>query len=769
MEALQEKLKGVGMFQNLMVGLILCVFGVNPLSAQESWKTFSNTREVSMITVTPGGEIWAATTGGVLKIIPAIGGVTAFTNTAGLSTLNARSIKSDNAGNLLTGLNNGDFFLFDRSSARWINKASLGSIIINDIAVSAETVILGSTAGVSRLDPVSYELTETALKLGLFSPEIEVTSVAVDGQFIWAATAEGIARTEVDQENIQAPSAWTNFTVQGGLPSNDVVSVANSGLGLFASTIVGITMWDGIDWNDMNAGLAEFGQQLTSNLNLYAYSKSRIYRFDSGTSSWTNLGLPLVDDSGVSFNIASFREDDNGVFWVGSQKNSVLMWDGATWIRLQAAGPGGNGFEDLCLDEEGGLWCMGRPDGVYRLKGNDWENIRSIGGFNLARGGTSGPWRCAVGAGSAWIGDWGSGLVEIDFSGEVMELGITIDETNGLTGFSGDEGFPVVAGLFLDGDYLWITLHDPFDEQKALTAYNTLTGEFTYFSSAGYLLSTNLPGRSMLKDRFGRLWVATGIYNRGQQTSGNAVGVVVVDFNGTVANQADDEASSFLNMSDGLFSDYVLSLAEDQNGTIWIGTDQGLNSYDPFQGVVTSYFSPNAPKGALINDIAIDQFNNKWFATAGGVSVLNNDGEWKSYSAPADPLVDNNVESIAIDNDSGYVYFGTLNGISRLESPFFSKADGSSVKVYPSPFVIGEHDLLNITNIPPSSQVKIFDLSGRLVTTIRNASGFSTEVQWDGRNDDGKNVRTGVYLYHIYPDATSDFSSITGKLVVIRR
>lgn len=46
------------------------------------------------------------------------------------------------------------------------------------------------------------------------------------------------------------------------------------------------------------------------------------------------------------------------------------------------------------------------------------------------------------------------------------------------------------------------------------------------------------------------------------------------------------------------------------------------------------------------------------------------------------------------------------------------------------------------------TRLRIYDLTGRLVTTLRNAPGPADErvISWDGRNDAGRSVAAGVYL-----------------------
>ena len=79
-------------------------------------------------------------------------------------------------------------------------------------------------------------------------------------------------------------------------------------------------------------------------------------------------------------------------------------------------------------------------------------------------------------------------------------------------------------------------------------------------------------------------------------------------------------------------------------------------------------------------------------------------------------------------------------------------------KNYPNPF--------NPTTIIPvelneASQVKlaVYDISGKLVRTLvnENCSAGSQEILWDGKNNAGANVESGMYIARLTTESTSDF------------
>lgn len=74
-------------------------------------------------------------------------------------------------------------------------------------------------------------------------------------------------------------------------------------------------------------------------------------------------------------------------------------------------------------------------------------------------------------------------------------------------------------------------------------------------------------------------------------------------------------SSSWVSFRDELTSNYIVSLDTDRHGTIWIGTADGMNSFD---GVAVSRYTKNS--GALssneLNAVIADRFRDRvWFAS----------------------------------------------------------------------------------------------------------------------------------------------------------
>lgn len=111
-----------------------------------------------------------------------------------------------------------------------------------------------------------------------------------------------------------------------------------------------------------------------------------------------------------------------------------------------------------------------------------------------------------------------------------------------------------------------------------------------------------------------------------------------------------------------------------------------------------------------------------------------------------------------------------VNVMSQYSSSFtirdyFFFNDLSQIKVYPNPYREGKTSFTIITfdSLPEMAVIKIYTLGGLLVKEIKVPDGG--EVVWDIKNNDGKKIASGVYIYFI-TDKKGNKKS--GKIAIIR-
>ena len=100
----------------------------------------------------------------------------------------------------------------------------------------------------------------------------------------------------------------------------------------------------------------------------------------------------------------------------------------------------------------------------------------------------------------------------------------------------------------------------------------------------------------------------------------------------------------------------VRALAEDHNGRIWIGSDQGLTLFDRGRFVFTLNVANSDLPGNQIRALLVDRGNRLWVATNAGLARLD-ENRFRVYTA-ADGLLSGTLESL-VELGTGEIIIGT--------------------------------------------------------------------------------------------------------------
>ena len=153
--------------------------------------------------------------------------------------------------------------------------------------------------------------------------------------------------------------------------------------------------------------------------------------------------------------------------------------------------------------------------------------------------------------------------------------------------------------------------------------------------------------------------------------------------------------------------------------------------------------------GIDVTCMAIDGGGRKWFGTkANGVYLISADNmtQVKHILSSNSPLLSDNILSIAINNTTGEVFFGTDKGLCSYMSDATTPSDrpsGDNTYAYPNPVKPGYTGPITIVGLSMNADVKIVTTNGVLVAAgISNGGSFI----WDGKDKSGKPVASGVYM-----------------------
>ena len=208
---------------------------------------------------------------------------------------------------------------------------------------------------------------------------------------------------------------------------------------------------------------------------------------------------------------------------------------------------------------------------------------------------------------------------------------------------------------------------------------------------------------------------------------------------------------------------YVRCAAQDLQGNIWMGSDQGLFMYtseqiaDPTAGFTQikvprndgTDYADYLMSGVNITCIAVDGGNRKWIGTDGnGIYLISADNmeQIHHFTTENSKLLSDIIESIAINHSNGEVFIGTDQGLcSYLSDATTAKNDMSDddVYAYPNPVSPDYTGLITVVGLSFNADVKILSSNGKLIAEGRSNGGSFT---WDGCDKDGKRVASGIYF-----------------------
>ena len=120
--------------------------------------------------------------------------------------------------------------------------------------------------------------------------------------------------------------------------------------------------------------------------------------------------------------------------------------------------------------------------------------------------------------------------------------------------------------------------------------------------------------------------------------------------------------------------------------------------------------------------------------------------------------------TIAVDNKTGEVWFGTIKGVQSFRGDATSGEEKfKNVYTFPNPVREDFTGNVTITGLMRDSQIRITDISGNLVYKTVSDGGQAT---WDLKNYAGRRVATGVYL--VFCASNDGTQSYVTKMLVIK-
>jgi len=363
----------------------------------------------------------------------------------------------------------------------------------------------------------------------------------------------------------------------------------------------------------------------------------------------------------------------------------------------------------------------------------------------------------------------GGGIIIIDIDNPEN---VTVIDTSILGYYSSgtsNNAYMVVKDIEFDNDgNLWVA--NTYVTNKNLPIHvRNLNNEWRSYGSSETSVKISQSPISIEFDRWSRVWMSAfkaeeanmGIYPDG--------GIFLLEYDGSPIQP------TLFTWESIIYNTTVWSLGMGNNDRLYYLTPTGLNYYDisassspVIRENLYSYF-PNISFGGG-SEIKIDPQGNIWtISPTQGIHVLlENTTYWPDINglrADNSPLLSDQIYDLDFDYDRKLAYIATSKGVSIVRIPFGdSYTDYNNLKIFPSPFFIPSNQQMTVDGLMYNSSMKIMTLDGLVIRDI-NSNGISVDgdqLTWDGKNNSGQYVSSGVYLLSITNNSGNNtFSKIT--------
>ena len=368
-----------------------------------------------------------------------------------------------------------------------------------------------------------------------------------------------------------------------------------------------------------------------------------------------------------------------------------------------------------------------------------------------------------------FVGSWGEGLYEFR-NNEFVNL-YSLDNSSLQTAVPGSNRFIRVDGMVFDKNNNLYMVNAEVQNGLSIFLNQKEWKSFYYPPLASAQVDKILISRTNQK------WF--NFYRTSR------AGIMVLDENGTIGDASDDQVAysgAFVDQQGtDIKATIYIAMAEDQNGLVWVGTDNGpiyFTSMDQVnRGVCNRIISSDQYnegyrplEGVKITSIAVDGGNRKWMgSSSAGVFVVDDsngsDVQIKNYTTDNSFLLSNTINSLAINNETGEVFIGTDKGLCSCRSEAIAgKPDYSNVYAFPNPVrpASGNAQVV-VTGLMQNSTVKITDLTGNLIQEGKSMGG---QYVWNCADRYGNIVKAGIYLVLVAnPDGNQ---GVVTKIMVIK-
>lgn len=421
----------------------------------------------------------------------------------------------------------------------------------------------------------------------------------------------------------------------------------------------------------------------------YGDGLSKIHVDEIETGSFINYKFnPNISNSLASNLILTLYPDNNGGLWIGTENSGLdyLENDGKTFIHFKndpndPNSISNNSIYSLFQDKMGDLWIGTYSKGVNIIYPNKqaFKHYKNLP-MNPNSLSNNAVWDFSEDKeGSIWIATDGGGLNK--FNPKTVQFK-SYNSSN--TNLNSD----AVIAVYVDSENnVWIGTWT-----GGISLFNRESSQFITYTSENSDLSNNNV-LDIDEDENGNLWLATQLglnrfdkkeksflYYKVHESTipTNFLEVVVVDHRNHILlgstqgliifDPKTEKFKSYRHNPENINSisnEFVTSIYEENDSTVWIGTSHGLNKLNRKTNRITRYFSSDGLLNDLIFAIEKDDQRQLWISSNGGISRYNPQTRFFKNFTTEDGLQGKTfIKKSSYKSRDGKIYFGGDNGFN---------------------------------------------------------------------------------------------------------
>jgi ligand-binding sensor domain-containing protein len=758
---------GTLMLKTIALFFILCL--MFPLQAQQeiavgAWRTHLTYYNAQRLALTPE-RVWVASQNGLFFYDQAFQTLEVVSKNQGLSDngITALAYHQD-LDLLLLGYQNGNLDLWRDDTFTnlplLLSDNNFRNRRIYHIAFHQNQAYLSTDFGIVVLDLNRRRILNVYQNLGTNGELIPIYATAIFQNRLFAATDLGLRSVALNQN----PQDFNNWQTLSGLNQKVTALAQNQERLFFALPNVGVfSTQEGSTATRLEAIAPQNFYQLDQNKNksqVWITTSNQLYLFENQTL--TPINSPAQGQA-----LQAFQIDAKGNIWAADARAGLLTNQSGTFVSLYPSGTYSPdafrvvAFENKILVLSGGYDSEVRPlnrtTGFYVFENGRWTNYNAENTIEGTR-----PIPALRDLVSATYVAAERKVYIASLQDGILVWNLNEDSFSVLNAANSPLPHNRVIDVKTDKNgNLWVALFDSFpteDYYLRKTPQNDWRGFRFQQNISRYPLE-------MLIDSRNQIWV------RCQGGLGKTGGILVFNENGENVYLTEDQ--------NGLPSQQISSLLEDGAGRIWVGGDGLGNAAIKVFNNPATILNGNRPQASevffnrqrLLRDeavsaLALDGGDRKWVGTQAGLWLVGRDGDeiFNHFTTQNSPLFDNRIYSIAIQNQTGEVFFATPSGvISYRGTAKAPESELSALKIFPNPVILSRFaGLITLDGLTDRANVKITDIEGRL---IFETESFGGRVTWNGTDYNGRQAKSGLYL--VYASDRNGEVALVGKLAIV--